>query len=122
MTLTINGTNAANYVKAGGVKVTPHKISTEDSGRDTQDATMYNTVIATKYELELTCRALTTAQMSALLSPLMNNDWVTVAFTDPVSGADVTKTMYCTEPDVSYLMCRNGVDYWETSTIKLVER
>ena len=64
MTFTINGTDLAPYIKAGSLKVTQHKISTDDSGRDTQDGTMYNTVIAKKYDIEAECRALKTDEAS----------------------------------------------------------
>ncbi|MBT9674610.1 MAG: DUF6711 family protein [Gemmiger sp.] len=122
MTFTINGTDLAPYIKAGSLKVTQHKISTDDSGRDTQDGTMYNTVIAKKYDIEAECRALKTDEASVVLTALMENDWVTVAFTSPVTGGEESVTMYCTEPSATHAMRKNGVDYWTGIDIKLVER
>ena len=122
MTFTINGTDLAPYIKAGSLKVTQHKISTDDSGRDTQDGTMYNTVIAKKYDIEAECRALKTDEASVVLTALMENDWVTVAFTSPVTGGEESVTMYCTEPSATHAMRKNGVDYWTGLDIKLVER
>ena len=79
-------------------------------------------MIAKKYDIEAECRALKTDEASVVLTALMENDWVTVAFTSPVTGGEESVTMYCTEPSATHAMRKNGVDYWTGIDIKLVER
>lgn len=122
MYFTINGGDIAPYIKAGTLKITKHKISTEDSGRDVQSGQMFNTVIAKKYDIEAECRALRTEEAAAVLGILLDNDWVQVGFTDPVTGGEHTCTMYCTEPSATHAICKKGVDYWTGIDIKLVEQ
>ena len=121
MTFLINGISFSGCVAAGGLKYERFALSTDDSGRDTQDGTFYRTVIAYKHKLTVTCRTLTMDEASSLLSVLKEN-WLTVTFDSPYEGKTVTLTMYSDDNPAVLMFERDGVVYWQDIEFQLIER
>ena len=122
MTLVVNGVDMIPYVFRGGFKWQRSDVDDADSGRNTLDAEMHRNRIATKIRLDITCRPLTLAESSIVLSAIMPV-WVQVTYTDPQLGADVTKTMYSNNNPASFAFQRSdGTEYWNGITFPLIER
>lgn len=121
MTLEINGVDIIPFVAYNGFAYQHSDIDASDSGR-TMDATMHRGRVASKIRLDITCRPLTTSEIARVLSAI-EPEWVTVKFTDPMLGIDVTKTMYSNNRKASFLIAkRNGQDLWKVDTFPLIER
>ncbi len=105
----------------GGLKCERFALSTDDSGRDTQDGTFYRTIITYKHKLTVTCRPLTMDEASTLLGVLKEN-WMTVTFDSPYVGSTVSLTMYSDDNPAVLLFERNGVSYWQDIEFQLIER
>lgn len=121
MTLTIGGVDIVPFVAFGGFAYQHSDIDAADSGR-TMDATMHRGRVASKIRLDITCRPLTDANVQTVLSAI-SPEWVTVVFTDPMTGTDVTKTMYSNNRKASFLLKRrNGENLWKIDTFPLIER
>ena len=121
MTLTINGTDITPYIFRGGVKWQRSDIEAASAGR-TLDGIMHRGRVATKIRLDVTCRPLTAAEASIVLTAIMP-EFVTVTYTDPQIGDEVTKTMYSNNHPATFCMrTKQGVEYWNGITFPLVER
>lgn len=121
MTLTINGVDIIPFVAYNGFAYLHSDIDASDSGR-TMDATMHRGRVASKIRLDITCRPLKDSEARIVLSAIQP-EWVTVVFTDPMTGTDVTKTMYSNNRKASFLIAkRNGENLWKVDTFPLIER
>ena len=121
MVLTINGVDITPYIAFGGVKWERSDIDASDSGR-TMDGVMHRGRVASKIRLDVTCKPLTTAEASKVLSAILP-EWVTVKYTDPMAGTTLTKTMYSNNTPATYLIKKpNGVEYWNGITFPLIEQ
>jgi len=121
MTLTINGVDIIPFVSINGFAYQHSDIDAPDSGR-TMDATMHRGRVASKVRLDITCKPLTTSEAQIVLNAI-KPEWVTVVYTDPMVGEDVTKTMYSNNRKASFMLKRrNGQDLWKVDTFPLIER
>lgn len=118
MTLIIDGVDMIPYLAYRGYKWQRADID-KDAERDL-DGDLIRNRINTKRRLDLTCRPLTDFEASIVLTVIMP-ELVTVTYTDPQLGQDVTKTMYSNNNPASY--CQNMGDYnlWEGITFPLIE-
>ena len=120
MTLTINNVNIAPYIAFGGLKWQRNDIDAPDTGR-TLDGLMHRGRVATKIRLDITCRPMTSSELSTLLN-VIQLEYVTVNYDDPMLGR-VTKTMYSNNNPASYLIqYENGTEMWTGITFPLVEQ
>lgn len=121
MTLTIDGVDMTPYIAFRGVKWQRSDLDAPNSGRGLDGRLMRNRV-ASKIRLDVTCIPLTADKASTVLTTIMP-EWVTVTYTDPQLGRDVTKTMYSNNNPASFLMRRpDGKEYWDGITFPLIER
>ena len=120
MTFKIGGVDMTPYVAFKGFSYTLSDVDAPNTGRS-MDATMHRGRVASKVRLDITCRPLTTSEVSTVLQAIYP-EWVTVQFTDPRLGTDVTKTMYSNNRKANFLQHRSGSDLWSLDAFPLVER
>lgn len=121
MTVKIGGLDITPYIAHGGVQWQRSDVDGEGAGR-MLDGTLERNRLTTKIRLDITCRPLTAAEAKLVLTSIMP-EWVSVTYTDPQVGGDVTKTMYSNNNPASFLMIsRTGVEYWGGITFPLIER
>lgn len=121
MTLMIDGMDMTPYIANRGVKWQRSDVDASSSGRSL-GGTLMRTRVATKVRLDVTCIPLTSEQASKVLTAIMPV-WVTVTYTDPQVGGEVTKTMYSNNNPASFLMKKgNGIEYWDGITFPLIEQ
>ena len=120
MTLTVGGVNIVPYIKYHGVKWERSDIDGSDAGR-TMDGVMQRNRVATKVRLDISCRPLTRAEASTVLTAIMPQ-FVQVTYTDPQLGTDTTKTMYSNNNPATHLIKRGNSELWEGITFPLIER
>lgn len=120
MTLTIDGTDIVPYIAFSGLKWQRSDIDAPDAER-TMDGVMHRGRVATKIRWDVTCRILKSDELAIVLSAIMP-EYVEVTYTDPVTNTDVTKTMYSNNHPASFLMIKNGVEYWNGVTFPLIEQ
>ena len=120
MTLTIGGVNIVPYIAHGGLKWQRYDVESPQAGR-TMDGTMQRGRVATKIRLDITCRPLTSTELSTVLTAIYP-EYVTVAYTDPMSGS-VSKSMYSNNNPASYLLVKpDGTEWWTGVSFPLIER
>lgn len=121
MTLTIDGVDMTPYIANRGVKWQRSDVDAASAGRDLSGKLMRSRV-ATKIRLDVTCIPLAADKASIVLTAIMP-EWVTVTYTDPQLGRNVTKKMYSNNNPASYLMKRpDGTEYWDGITFPLIEQ
>jgi hypothetical protein len=121
MTLTIDGVDMTPYIAHRGVKWQRSDLDAPNSGR-CLDGRLIRNRVASKVRLDITCIPLPADKARIVLTAIMP-EWVTVTYTDPQLGMDVTKTMYSNNNPASFLMRRpDGTEYWDGITFPLIER
>lgn len=121
MRFDVNGADLTQYLARGGLKIERFACSTSDSGRDTQSAEMFLTVLAKKHKITLTFQPLT-AEQCAEVYAIMEPTWKTVTFTSPYTGSEYSCQMYSGDEPATHMMTRNGVDYFEGIEMQLIEQ
>lgn len=120
MTLTVNGVDMIPYIAFGGLKWQRNDIEAPGTGR-TMDGTLMRGRIATKIRMDITCKALTAAELSIVLNAIYPT-FVTVTYDDPMYGRSI-KTMYSNNNPASFMMIDDkGVEKWTGVTFPLIER
>ena len=120
MRFDVNGNDFSRYIARGGLKFQKFKVSSKDSGRDTQDAKMYLTVLAQKHKITVTFRPLKLEEAAEVFSTL-GDTWVTVTFDSPFTGGEYSCRMYSDDLPATFLMERDGVQYYEGIEAPLIE-
>lgn len=121
MTLEINGVNMVPYIAFGGFKWQRSDVDGEGAGRDLS-GDLHRNRVGTKRRLDITCRPLTSAEASLVLTTIMP-EWVNVRYYDPQEGRVVTKEMYSNNNPATYqLRQNNGTELWGGITFPLIER
>jgi len=120
MTLTIGGVDITPFIAFKGLKYTLSDVDAPNAGRS-MDATMHRARVASKMRLDITCRPLKTTEVSTVLQAIYP-EWVTVVYTDPRTGSNVSKTMYSNNRTVNFLMHKSDHDLWMVESFPLVER
>ena len=100
MRFDVNGNDFSRYIARGGLKFQKFKVSSKDSGRDTQDAKMYLTVLAQKHKITVTFRPLKLEEAAEVFSTL-GDTWVTVTFDSPYTGGEYSCRNYGREGNYS---------------------
>lgn len=120
MVLKVNGVDIVPYIAHRGVKWQRSDIDGESAGRDLT-GTLRRDRVATKRRLDITCRPMTTAEASVVLTAILP-ETVSVEFTDPQSGGVISKTMYSNNNPATYFIQKDdGVEWWEGITFPLIE-
>lgn len=122
MTFKVNGVDLCPYIAKQGYKWTRNDIDGPNAGRTQGNADMIRDRKAIKIRLDITCRPLTDSEISTVLRAI-EPEFVSVVYTDPMEGADVTKVMYSNNVPASFLMKRkDGTEWWNGVTFPLVEK
>ena len=82
--------------------------------------TMLRDRVAVKRKLNCTWNALTDAEMSTLLSAVVNQSF-TVTYPDPQTGTDITKTFYVGDRNAPVYWIQNGEPLWKGLTMNWIE-
>ena len=120
MTFTINGTDILPYIAYRGIKWSRNDVDSPDTGR-TMDGLMHRGRVGTKIRLDITCRPLTEAEAQIVLNLIMP-EFVTVRYSDPMTGTVVTRTMYSNNNPASFLLMKGNIGYWDGISFPLIER
>lgn len=120
---TQNGTytDITDYIAFGGVKWSRNDIDASNSGRDTQDGLMHRARVAIKTRLDVTCRPLTAAEASTILT-LIQPEWLWVKYLDVQTNTVQTKKMYSNNIPATYLVQQGATEYWTGITFPLIEQ
>lgn len=122
MTLIVDGVNLAPYIAYKGFTWQRSDVDGPNAGRAIGNGTLYRDRLATKVRLDITCTPLELKDVSKILKAI-SPEYVTVTYTDPQEGQDVTKVMYSNNVPVPFLIKReDGRDLWGGFTFPLVER
>lgn len=120
MVFKINNIDICPYVAHGGFKWQRSDVDAPGTGRDLT-GTLRRNRVATKIRLDITCRPLTLQECSIVLSAIMPES-VSVTFTDPQEGTEVTKTMYSNNNPASHCITKkDGTEWWNGITFPLIE-
>lgn len=120
MTLKINNTDIAHFVKVDGVEWSETDIHSDDSGRDL-GGVMHVTVIGSKTTLGLTCTALDAESAKTIMTLIRKAPPLSVTYTDPITGADKTGSFYCGDRSGSFVPRAGGVERWKDVKFTLIE-
>lgn len=121
LTVKIDGADIVPFIAFGGVKWQREDVDGPNAGR-MLDGELRRERIATKRRLDITCRPLSLSECSTVLTAIMP-EFVTVTYTDPQLGEDVTKTMYSNNNPATFLMIRpDGSEWWTGITFPLIEK
>lgn len=122
MVLTINGVDMTPYIAYRGIKWQRSDVDAAGSGMDNLSGILMRKRVRTRRRLDVTCIPLTTAQASLVLTAIMP-EYVTVTYTDPQQGREVTKTMYSNNNPASFFRrMPDGTEYWDGITFPLIEK
>ena len=120
MTFTVGGVNIIPYIAPGGIKWQRNDVDGPNAGRGL-DGTLIRDRVAIKRRLDVTCKTLTTEEAHIILTAI-EPEWVTVSYTDPMSGTTLAKTMYSNNIPATIAIVKNGVEYWTGITFPLIEK
>ena len=121
MVFEIDGQNMVPYVAFEGFKWQRSDVDGPGAGRNLQ-GDLRRSRVATKRRLDITCRLLTTAEASVVLTSIMP-EWVRARYTDPQEGGVVERTMYSNNNPASFQIRRpDGTEYWGGITFPLIEK
>lgn len=116
----VDGVDIAPYIESDGLKWSLEDIDDADAGR-TMDAVMHRGRVASKVRLDITCRALTSAQARIVLSAI-TKEYVQVDYIDPLYGR-TTKTLYNSKRVANIRQIyRDGNVLWTGISFALIER
>lgn len=122
MVLKVNDVDMLPFVAyRGGIRWQRSDVEDPEAGR-TLDGEMQRDRVATKIRLDVTCRALRSAEASIVLKAILP-EYVTVEYTDPMENDVVTKTMYANNNPAAFMFLQeDGTEWWEDITFPLIER
>lgn len=127
LTLDINGTVIADYLKSYDVNI--NSVYDESSGFKAIDGTQQKTYLGDRRSIKVRFEAMSTAQINELFGLLKNenNDDLTITYTDPQFGENHTSKFFAdTLPAASYFEGEtnrgNTVLFWTLPEITLTER
>lgn len=108
------------YIAYKGVKYTRNDVDGSGAGRDIT-GNLIRDRVGIKDKLEISCKPMLAAECALILS-LIEPEWLTVKFYSPRTGAVETETMYSNNTPASYLMNKNGTEYWDGISFPLVQK
>lgn len=101
-TLTIGNLNASGYVESDGFEWERNDIDAPNSGRD-MNGTMRRKIVTTKDKISITCKPITTAQLSSLVDALAPNT-VSVTYYCPGDAGNRTAIFYTSKVQSGIVM------------------
>lgn len=120
MVFQINGIDVTPYIALEGLKWKRNDLDGPNSGR-AMDGTMYRDRVATKFRFDVTCRPLTAQEAATILS-LIQPEYITVTYTDPLTNTVKTNQAYSNNVPAQFLMKIKGIEYWGGITFPIIER
>lgn len=121
MTFAINGVDITPYIAYQGLKWQRADVDGPNAGR-TLDGTMIRDRRAIKIRWDVTCRPLTSSELSTVLT-LIEPEFVTLRYLDPVANTVKSDSFYANNFPVQFaLIQRNGVEYWSGLTFPLIQK
>lgn len=114
-------TDLTPYIAYNGLKWSRNDIDAADSGRDTQDGLMHRARVAIKIRLDCTCRPMTLAEASTVLTAI-KPEWLDVQYTDPMDGSTQTKKMYSNNIPAQFIIMQNTTQWWTGIAFPLIEQ
>ena len=124
MVFIVNGVDITPYIAFGGLKWSRNDVEAANAGR-MQNGEMQRDRVAIKYRFDVTCHPLTAEEQSTVLS-LINSEFVTLTYTDPVSNSTRTGTFYSNNiPSTFAIRHKHGnsyTEYWSGLTFPLIEK
>lgn len=126
MTFQIYDESRAMYVdilpliRYKGIKYTRNDIDSENAGRSL-DGLMHRGRIAIKVKLDITCRSLSSEEVT-LLFKLIKPEYVMVRYVDPLDGLTV-RTFYSNNVPATFCMVApDGTAWWDDIQFPLIEQ
>lgn len=99
------------YIAYNGIKWSRNDVDAANAGRN-QQGEMVRDRISTKYRWDITCRPLTAAEQAMILQ-LIQPEYITVRYTDPLTNATAQSTYYSNNFPSTYLINNGrGEEYW----------
>lgn len=121
MTFQVDGVDLTPYIASGGIQWTRNDVDGTNAGR-AMDATMYRDRVAIKFKFTITCRPLTMSEAATVLSAI-EPEYVSVTYTNPMTGSDTTGEAYSNNVPATYLFKdKSGTEWWTGITFPLIER
>lgn len=109
------------YIALGGLKWSRNDVEAANAGR-MQNGEMQRDRVAVKYRWDVTCRPLTAEEQRKVLN-LIYPEYVTVRYTDPMTGSRVSKTYYSNNiPSTFAIRYPNGTEYWQGLAFPLIQK
>lgn len=119
--LKISGVDVTKYIAEGGLKWSRNDIDSANAGR-TLSGLMNRGRVCQKFKLEVKCKPLLTSETQVLLK-LINPEYVTVDYIDPMLGERTGVQFYSNNVPASLLFIDpDGVGHWKDISFPLVER
>lgn len=118
MTFQIDGVDITPYIANSGLKWSRNDVDGSTAGRD-MTGVMHRDYISTKVRWDVTCIPLTSAQLSTILT-LIAPQSVTLTYTDPVTGTDVSGTFYSNNYPAT-VFTSGGGGLWTGLAFPLIE-
>ena len=116
-----NWVDITPYIAFGGLKWSRNDVEAANAGR-MQNGEMQRDRVAIKYRWDVTCRPLTAAEQKTLLQ-LINPEYVSVKYTDPLTNSTKTGTYYSNNiPSTFAIRHRNGTEYWSGLAFPLIQK
>lgn len=107
------------YIAFGGLKWSRNDVDGPNAGR-MQNGEMVRDRVAIKYRWDVTCRPLTAAEQSLILS-MIEPEFVPVTYTDPMTNTERTDMYYSNNFPSTFLMVgNNGQEYWSGLAFPLI--
>ena len=117
----IGGVDITKYIAQGGLKWSRNDIDSANAGR-TLSGQMNRGRVTQKMKLEIKCKPLLTSETQVLLK-LINPEYVTVDYIDPMLGERTGVQFYSNNVPASLLFIDpDGVGHWKDISFPLVER
>ena len=99
------------YIAFGGLKWSRNDVEAANAGR-MQNGYMQRDRVATKYRWDITCRPVTAAELSTILT-LIEPQYIMVRYTDPQTNTVVANYCYSNNFPATYMIREtNGTEYW----------
>ena len=117
----IGGVDITKYIAQGGLKWARNDIDSANAGR-TLSGQMNRGRVTQKMKLEIKCKPLLTSETQVLLK-LINPEYVTVDYIDPMFGERTGVQFYSNNVPASLLFIDpDGVEHRKDISFPLVER
>lgn len=121
MVFKINGVDITPYIAFGGLKWSRNDVEAANAGR-MQNGEMQRDRVAIKYRFDVTCRPLKASEQAIILQ-LINNEYVTLQYTDPLTNSTKSGTFYSNNiPSTFAIRYADGTEYWSGLTFPLIEK